>query len=187
VRDIDAKLVLIDYDSNLKTLAGSMYEEGDLTYSAATKLTIGDGRTVVMGSQPKPAYWNNDYLDLLSANESSRKQHHIRVMITIGKHFNPKGNPCGYLTIPKNEIGENTQVPYMRSSSGRFVEVDPVTYAAYADATVPRILTTDEILDEIKLNTGDGSNGTTTKAQAERKVEENDALKELLNDIPDAT
>lgn len=187
VRELDAKVVFIDYDSNLKSIAGSMYEEGDLTYAEATKLTIGDHRTVFMASQPKPCYWNNDFLDLLCANESSKKQMHIRIMITIGKHLNPDGTPVGYITLPKNDIGRETQSRYMRSSSGRFIEVDPVTYAAYADAHIGRTLDTQEILDEMKLNQSDSKDATDSSSKAERKIKENDNLANFASNIPDAT
>ena len=187
VRDLDAEVVFIDYDSNLKTIAGSMYEEGDLTYAEATKLTIGDHRTVFIASQPKPCYWNNDYLDLLCANESSKKQMHVRIMITIGKHLNPDGTPCGYITLPKNDMGMETQSPYLRSSSGRFIEVDKVTYAAYADAHIGRTLDSEEILSEVEFNTrGDNPLGSQTTDQAEKKVKENENLNNFADSIPDA-
>lgn len=187
VEELDADVIFIDYDSNLKSLAGSMYEEGDLTYSAATKLTLGLHKTVFIGSQPKPVFWNNDYLDLLCANESSKKQQHVRIMITIGLHLNMQGTPCGYISLPKNDSGKITQVPYLRSSSGKFIDVDPVTYAAWADAnTGSRCLDSSEILAEVEMNTSGSRDATKDQSQAEHRAKENKDLNNFLNSVPDA-
>lgn len=181
VRELDAEFIVIDYDSNLKSITGSMYEEGDVTYAAATQLTIGDGRTVMFGSQPKPAYWNNDRLDLLAANESSRKQMHIAVMITIGKHYNPAGTPSGFLSVVKNRFGTEAETPYLRSSSGKFIEVNALTYGTWCDAKPNRTLDSQEILDELRSNQGDGKPDSNA---AEKRVEEGRSLESFASTIP---
>lgn len=103
-------------------------------------------------------------------------------MITIGKHYNPAGTPCGFLSVVKNRFGCESETPYLRSSSGRFIETNLLTYATWADAKPNRTLDSYEIYEEIKAN----SDSSTDPEKAEKRVSEGRNLDSLASSLPDA-
>ena len=186
MRKYPIKVVFIDYDANLRQIAGSMYEEGDITYAETSRLTLEDGLAVFFGSQPKINFWNEELLDMTSANESSRKQQHVAVMVTIGKVLNKDGTPAGKLAVVKDRVGKETEQKYLRCDSGRFVEVDGVTYATYRDAKIGRVLSYQEIVDEVRYNVGNPDAKPKDEKELIKSKEEQNALNLLAKEIPDA-
>ena len=90
-------LLIIDYDSNIKETLDNMYKEGGVTY--AKMKTHAKGRcAVLVASQPKQQYWQDEVLPLESASESSKKQHAVDIMITLGR--NQKCPKIGSLHLP---------------------------------------------------------------------------------------
>lgn len=148
----DFDVFIVDYDGNLKDTSESMYEQGEVVYKKLTKFTIKDNKNVFIGSQPKQCYWTWESLDMSSANESSKKQQQIDLMITIGKYNNEFGVPCGIIRVAKNRNGSVTSFKYVRSNSGIFVPVDDVTYASYRDAKMYEHPDTQTIMDQVELN-----------------------------------
>lgn len=186
IKKYGIKVLFIDYDANLKQVAGSMYEEGDITYAETSRLTLEDGLAVFFGSQPKINFWNDELLDMTSANESSRKQQHVAVMVTIGKVLNKDGTPAGKLAVVKDRVGKETEQKYLRCDSGRFVEVDGVTYATYRDAKIGRVLSYQEIIDEVNYNLGTPDAQPKSETDLVKSKQEQDALNLLAKNIPDA-
>lgn len=78
-------MIIVDYPENLESLnMDSMYLSGDRTYKVLNKLAKANNCVVLTGSQPKSYYWNHEVIPLDSAAESSKKQHHVDYVITIG-------------------------------------------------------------------------------------------------------
>lgn len=101
-------MVIIDYDSNLKNsqMNENMYLNSEEIYNDATEMARPEdqkSRLVFIASQPKIQYWNELIIPLEGAGESSRKQHVIDIMITMG---NAKINkPAGIMHLPKVRRG----------------------------------------------------------------------------------
>src|SRR5690606_27111477 len=79
-------MVIIDYDANIKSQnSDNMYGEGGNTY--ANLKSYGKGKCVVMiGSQAKTVYWDLEILPMDAPAESSKKAHHVDIMLTIGRN-----------------------------------------------------------------------------------------------------
>lgn len=126
-------LLVVDYDSNVDNGGGdNMYEEGGRLYDILTAIarpTNGEhNRLVMVGSQPKIGYWSEEVLELDSAGESSRKQHNVDMMLTMGKCVNSK-HTCGYFKITKMRRGKVGAVsPYRMTDWG---EIQLISQADY--------------------------------------------------------
>lgn len=97
-------VVILDYDSNVaQTNTDSMYLEGGYSYGLYKGLAISERCLFVIASQPKIEFWDTEVIPVNGANESSRKQHHVDFMITLGKR---KGfSRIGTLNLPKVRRG----------------------------------------------------------------------------------
>jgi hypothetical protein len=83
----DFDVAIVDYDSNIAPPKGeNMYEVGGIIYTALKGFAEKDRCAVFVGSQPKINFWETEKLDMSSAAESSRKQHTIDAMITMGRN-----------------------------------------------------------------------------------------------------
>ena len=89
--------VVIDYDGNIETdlssttksklkdnESKSMYYAGGDIYSNFNAFAKRSGSVVWLLSQPKPQFWNNEKLPIESLNDSSKKQHHLDFIMSIG-------------------------------------------------------------------------------------------------------
>lgn len=129
-----------DYDSNFKLKGdASMYLEGGGLYSDLSEVTIQWHKFTMVGSQPKQGYWGKSFIPKQGAGESSRKQHFVDGMITIGKVDN-NGLPCGRLSFVKNRNGkDNVSIPYIRTADGNFIEVPLGVYQSLKNKSMDSI------------------------------------------------
>lgn len=78
-------MIIVDYPENLRSNPeDSMYSSGDKNYKMLSKLAKDNKSVVLTGSQPKSNYWNHEIIPMDSAAESSKKQHHVDYIFTIG-------------------------------------------------------------------------------------------------------
>lgn len=122
-------VVFLDYDSNFASNQDlSMYLEGGQLYADLSVVSLEWHKLVFVGSQPKQAYWGKSFIPKSGAGESSRKQHFVDAMITIGVRAFSK-IPCGTISFVKNRNGnDKVKVRYIRVDSGRFIEVPESVY-----------------------------------------------------------
>ena len=123
-------VVIVDYDSNFDQPSESMYDSGGAIYDDMTEIARPEGeanRLVMIASQCKTMYWESEIIPEDGLAESSRKQHIIDMMITLGKA--DAIQPCGILNIAKNRRGTTGTVPIKRTACGHFVEITNQEYA----------------------------------------------------------
>lgn len=121
------QIFIIDYDSNLKSELG-LYEKGSEIYSELNTLSRMNDNLVLVLSQPKVMYWEQELIPLEAISESSRKQHYVDMAITIGINPDSVANIVGYFNICKNRRGGILKyIPFMLDYSGRFIEIDENT------------------------------------------------------------
>lgn len=123
-------VIIIDYDSNLKDNVDieNMYQTGGEIYEVATEIARPingcRARVVHIASQPKVQFWGQELLTLDSAGESSRKQHTVDMMITMGKVRNPQGQKVAIMNIPKIRRGiVDIQEPVVMDDSGHITSI----------------------------------------------------------------
>lgn len=136
-------VIIIDYDSNLKdnTNPENMYHVGGEVYETATEIarpTNGaKARLVFIASQPKVGFWEEEILTLDSAGESSRKQHTVDMMITMGKVKSAGGHKLAMMNVPKNRRGSvDIKQGVIMSNSGRITSISNHELALYKGASV---------------------------------------------------
>ena len=97
------EMLCIDYDANIKNAGqDGMYGEGGNTY--ANLKSYGQSKCVVLvGSQLKNEYWDYEIVPLNALAESSKKQHHLDMLLTIGR--NKTCPTLGTLNIAKMRRG----------------------------------------------------------------------------------
>lgn len=128
-------IVVIDYDSNVKTKEETnSYDAGGELYDALSEIarpTNGQlARLVMVASQPKVMYWSSEQIPLEGAGESSRKQHAVDMMITMGKANGPR--PCGIMTVAKSRRGtSNAKSPYIMTEYGHIELVETGKYSLF--------------------------------------------------------
>lgn len=104
-RKFNYDMAIIDYDSNIAPPKGeNMYEVGGIIYTALKGFAEKERCCILVGSQPKINFWDTELLPMESASESSRKQHAIDMMITMGRNKDCKF--LGTLNIPAVRRGE---------------------------------------------------------------------------------
>lgn len=86
-QNFDFDVAIVDYDSNIASpKTDNLYEAGGIIYTALKGFAEKERCVVYVGSQPKIGCWENEVLDMASASESSRKQHTVDAMITMGRN-----------------------------------------------------------------------------------------------------
>jgi hypothetical protein len=121
----DVDVFMLDYDANLLARSESSYIEGDIVYNTMSAISRPQGRKyrlVLIASQPKIQYWEDQELDKNSAADSSRKQAIVDIMITIGRN-NDSEDHRGTLKAAKVRRGrEGIRAFYIVEECGRFKE-----------------------------------------------------------------
>jgi hypothetical protein len=104
-RSFEFDLLVVDYDANIKsTSSDNMYGEGGNIY--ANLKSYGKSKCAVMiGSQSKPAFWDHEVIPMEAPAESSKKAHHVDVMLGVGR--NKACREVGTLNIAKMRRGES--------------------------------------------------------------------------------
>ena len=104
--EFDFDVIIIDYDANIRPANdSSMYESGSEIYASLKKFASVYKSVVLVGSQPKIDCFQKEILNETSAAESSRKQHTVDFMITMG--VNNECSHVGTLYIPLVRRGES--------------------------------------------------------------------------------
>lgn len=98
-------VLFIDYDQNIAMAHEGMYESGGIIYAALKAFAQVEDCVVIVASQPKIGFWNNEVMGVESANESARKQANIDMMITF--NWNPECQQVGTMHIAKIRRGQN--------------------------------------------------------------------------------
>lgn len=96
--------IIVDYDSNIKPSTDSMYDSGGEIYDKLRAFAEKNSSVMLVASQPKITFFNQEVLTLEAASESSRKQHIIDCMLTIGRPGKLQC-PVACMFIPKNRNG----------------------------------------------------------------------------------
>lgn len=127
-------VVVVDYDSNVKTTSDNMYDAGGELYDKLTEIARPKdqpSRLVFVACQPKIQFWDYEELPEEALGESSRKQHNIDIMITIGKAHTQPGKRAGIIALPKVRRGTaGLKAYYSVSESGEFTEINASVYKA---------------------------------------------------------
>lgn len=97
-------VIVVDYPDNLKSEDDMMYKSSGEIYNKLSYLAQAFQSVVLVGSQPKLEYYGKEVIPLDGAAESSKKQHIIDVMLTMGKPY--EGEPPATIFIPKARRGE---------------------------------------------------------------------------------
>lgn len=115
--------IIIDYDSNIKPNNDSMYDSGGEIYDYLREFGIRNKSVMLVASQPKISFYNQEVLTLDAASESSRKQHIIDMMLTIGRPGKLVA-PIGMMYVAKNRNGlANRKLPLFIDGSTQTVSV----------------------------------------------------------------
>jgi replicative DNA helicase len=104
--------IIIDYADNFDKDDNKMYSEGGYIYDRLELFGRLNGSVMMVASQPKINYWNDEIIPLEGASESSRKQHIVDMIAC----FNTvqRGANIGTFFVPK----------VRRGTSGRLIRVE---------------------------------------------------------------
>lgn len=106
-RKFPFNMLIVDYDANITNLSESMYEGNGIIYACLKG--SGKGRWVTMtASQLKIQAWDNELVGMGDAAESSKKQHHIDMMIGLGK--NPEVPYLGTMNLAAMRRGTSKEM-----------------------------------------------------------------------------
>lgn len=125
----DYDILVVDYDSNFKKGGESMYDEYGTLYDSMTELTR-EGKLVFVCTQPKINYWKDEEIPLEGIGESSRKQHILDMVITIGRRHESKMR-MGKMNIVKSRRGDLGSQAWIGTSEGLFYPCSKLLYARY--------------------------------------------------------
>ena len=132
-------VVVCDYDANFvnRSLRQSMYDEGEAVYNVLASLARPidqPPRLVMVASQPKQWFWEQEEIPLEAAAESSRKQAIVDIMITMGKSPHIKPQHAGVMAIKKARRGRvGDRMFYRRDETGK---LQPLSADAYLNLKV---------------------------------------------------
>ena len=100
----DFDMIVIDYPDNLQQEGRSLYEDGGTLYASLEKLARITKSVVLVASQPKNFFWNQEIMPLESAAESSKKQQCVDIMLSMNTGF--RGASYGSALLAKARKGE---------------------------------------------------------------------------------
>lgn len=127
----DRDAFFIDYDSNFLqgNGGGSLYLDGGMTYDELTRLKVA-GKFVMVASQPKAQFHNEELLPYSAVGESSRKMHIADVIITMGVNRSSSLR-MGKMNLCKNRRGHTAVKSWIGTSDGRFFICSDLLYSRY--------------------------------------------------------
>lgn len=103
--------VIIDYADNFLKDDTSLYTEGGKIYDKLALFGRTNHSVIMVASQPKIQYWNEEIIPLEGASESSKKQHIVDLLMTF--NLVNRNSKVGTFFVPK----------VRRGISGRFIRV----------------------------------------------------------------
>lgn len=128
-RQFNYDMFILDYDSNVRlSQSESLYLENGYSYGLYKSLATSEKLVMIIGSQPKISYWDHEILPLDSAAESSRKQHVVDYVLTIGKRQG--SSLLGTLHAAKVRRGQTGQISRLKRdySICRLTEISQQKY-----------------------------------------------------------
>ena len=120
-RPID--VLVVDYDANIMQAADSLYESGGIIYSALKGFAQINSSVVIVGSQPVKTHWELEVLEADSANESSKKAHHVDIMLTLGKNMNCPAVGTVNLALMRRGAGNQQRKVFYNFSQAEIREI----------------------------------------------------------------
>lgn len=126
---------IVDYDTNFKSDKDNIYMKGDEIYTSLVLLAKTYHKIVIVVAQPKQEAWDSRKggpMGLNALAESSRKQQHVDIMITLSPDMGASNscNVIGTLTVNKNRRGGTGHTYYLREPTGRFSELSTTLFTA---------------------------------------------------------
>lgn len=126
--------VVVDYDGNIETSISSnkhnidkenksMYYEGADIYNLFVQFAKENETVVWMLSQPKIQFWGNETIPLEGLNDSSKKQHIVDFIMSLGKKI--PDEPKVTFFISKNRHGESNKKFYS-NMNGSTMTFEPI-------------------------------------------------------------
>lgn len=119
-KNIHFDQIVVDYDGNVETAISShrkntdssktMYYEGADIYNNFAAFAKKNNSVVWMLSQPKIQYWGSEKIPLEGLNDSSKKQHIVDFIMSIGRKIQTEPKLTFY--ISKNRHGESNKTFY---------------------------------------------------------------------------
>jgi hypothetical protein len=127
------EMLVVDYDANIKETIDNMYESHGVIYANLKSYSTSRWATLV-GSQVKISAWQNEIIKKEDAAESSKKQHHVDMMIGIGR--NPDVPIIGTLNIAKMRRGMSDVQTRLQLELARnkITEIDATQYEYLVEA-----------------------------------------------------
>ena len=130
-QDHNFDVVILDYDSNVaQTNTDSMYLEGGYSYGLYKALAVTERCVFLIASQPKIEYWSHEIVPVNAASESSRKQHHVDFMITMGRKQN--SSIVGTMNMAKVRRGLTGKMARIRFD-GHMSSITEIYQSVYDD------------------------------------------------------
>lgn len=120
-------MIAVDYPDNLIKESEMMYESGGEIYNKLSFLATRNKCVVIAGSQPKQSYWNSEIIPLDGCAESSKKQHVIDIMITLGRPINDCPLLTGFLAkVRRGTVGTifRTKTEFEKANMDQISEMD---------------------------------------------------------------
>ena len=121
-------LINIDYADNLADSSDNMYKNGGDIYNDLSLLAGTNHSVIIVGSQPKTEFWDEEIIPKKGAAESAKKQHIIDVMLTMNKAS--KTANIGTIFTPKVRRGREGQLFRWRSSYEK-AKIDIISESDY--------------------------------------------------------
>ena len=122
-------VLIVDYDGNIKDASnsGSSYIEGGAIY--ANLKGYGRKRCVVfVAAQTKIQYWGEEIILKNFANDSSKKQHHLDLMIGVGPNKEFRGVGTLNLAKVRRGIADRRSRIAFEGNRSRIVEITQAEY-----------------------------------------------------------
>jgi len=129
-REFDYDMLIVDYDGNIRISEANMYMSWGYTYGRLEKLSKDLRLRTLIGCQSKLPYWMEEVLPLDSASESSKKQHVVDMMVTLGNsHRNGNVGTMHIAKMRRGEDGGTMRVLY-GNKKAKIIEINEEMYQA---------------------------------------------------------
>lgn len=134
-KNIHFDQVAVDYDGNIETSIStnkkgvdkdnkSMYYEGADIYNLFVKFAKENETVVWMLSQPKIQYWNCEKIPLEGLNDSSKKQHIVDFIMSLGKKIKDEPKVTFFISKNRHGVSDKTIYSNMDGSTMTFTPIN---------------------------------------------------------------
>lgn len=134
-KNIHFDQIAVDYDGNIETSIStnkkgvdkdnkSMYYEGADIYNLFVKFAKENETVVWMLSQPKIQYWNCEKIPLEGLNDSSKKQHIVDFIMSLGKKIKDEPKVTFFISKNRHGVSDKTIYSNMDGSTMSFTPIN---------------------------------------------------------------